>query len=165
MIRGKKFYQQGLRFRCIGDGKCCLSRGKYGYVYLSFNDRKRLAAHLKISTREFTEGYTEKEDGLYQLKYTGRDCPFLNGTLCLVYDARPWQCRTWPFWPENMNEAVWQEVLSYCPGAGHGRLYTAEDIEAILAKKTDVAGVAKAAGQDRRRKFPSRKKLISPQDT
>ena len=50
MTARKKFYHQGLRFECRGDGKCCLSRGKYGYVYLSFNDRRRLAAHFKMTT-------------------------------------------------------------------------------------------------------------------
>jgi hypothetical protein len=141
MSRGKRFYAAGLRFQCQGEGKCCVSRGKYGYVYLSFNDRRRLAAHFKLTTSEFTARYTEKEDGLYQLKYKDRDCPFLQENLCAVYEARPWQCRTWPFWPENMNTEIWgNEVASWCPGVGKGRLYTAEEIEAILAKKKDVSG-------------------------
>jgi hypothetical protein len=141
MSRGKRFYAAGLRFECQGEGACCVSRGKYGYVYLSFNDRRRLAAHFKLTTSEFTARYTEKEDGLYQLNYKDKDCPFLQENRCAVYDARPWQCRTWPFWPENMNTEVWQrEVASYCPGIGKGRLYTADEIEAILLKKKDVPG-------------------------
>lgn len=142
MSQPNKFYREGIRFECQGDGKCCLSRGRYGYVYLSFSDRRRLAAHFGISTAEFTRRYTEKEDGLYQLKYEGADCPFFTENRCEVYAARPWQCRTWPFWPENMNKRVWErEVASYCPGAGKGRLFTADEIEAILAKKKDVPGV------------------------
>lgn len=138
----KKFYREGLRFECQGDGKCCVSRGRYGYVYLSFNDRRRLARHLGITTTQFTCRFTEKEDGLYQLKYDGKDCPFFRKNRCSVYPARPWQCRTWPFWPENMNKAVWErEVASYCPGAGKGRLYPAAEIEEIIAKKKDVSGV------------------------
>ena len=105
-MRGKRFYAAGLRFECQGEGKCCVTRGRYGYVYLSFNDRRRLAAHFKISTAEFTARYTEKEDGLYQLKYADKDCPFMKDNRCEVYDARPWQCRTWPFWPENMKDRV-----------------------------------------------------------
>jgi hypothetical protein len=144
MTARKKFYVQGLRFECRGDGKCCLSRGKYGYVYLSFSDRRRLAAHFKMTTTEFTARYAKKEDGLYELIYHGTDCPFFSDNRCSVYDARPWQCRTWPFWPENMNKTVWErEVLPYCPGAGNGRLYTPEEIEEILAKQKDVSGVLK----------------------
>jgi len=141
MSKGKRFYGQGLRFACQGDGRCCLSRGSYGYVYLSFGDRRRLAAHFKLTTAEFTARYAIREDGRYQLRYTGRDCPFLKDGRCEVYSARPWQCRTWPFWPENMDRAVWErEVIAYCPGAGKGKLYTADEIEAILAKKRDVEG-------------------------
>lgn len=75
------------------------------------------------------------------MKYTDRDCPFLKNNRCGVYTARPWQCRTWPFWPENMNSAVWErEVAAYCPGVGKGKLYSAEEIEQIIAKKRDVSG-------------------------
>lgn len=143
MLKGKRFYQQGLRFACQGDGKCCVTRGKYGYVYLSFSDRKRLASYFGITTAEFTARFTEKEDGLYQLKYAGKDCPFFSGSRCSVYKARPWQCRTWPFWPENMDQKVWErEVAPYCAGVGKGRLYTAEEIEEIIAKKKDISGVS-----------------------
>jgi Fe-S-cluster containining protein len=93
-----------------------------------------------MSTTEFTAAYTHKIDGLYELRYTGKDCPFLQDNRCRVYEARPWQCRTWPFWPENMNCLVWEkEVASWCPGAGKGRLYTAEEIEDVLTKKKAVS--------------------------
>jgi hypothetical protein len=137
--RNGQFYKDGLRFQCQGEGGCCVSRGNYGYVYLSFNDRRRLAAHFGLPTTEFTAKYTVKEDGLYQLKYADKDCPFLKEQRCEVYTARPWQCRTWPFWPENMDSDVWErEVAAYCPGVGKGRLYTAEEIEDILKKRKDV---------------------------
>jgi hypothetical protein len=135
-------YREGIRFQCQGDGRCCISRGKYGYVYLSFKDRRRLASHFGMTTTEFTVRYTEKEDGLFQLKYTGRDCPFFRDDRCSVYEARPWQCRTWPFWPENRDRSVWErEVASFCPGIGKGKFYSAAEIEEILAKKRDVDGV------------------------
>lgn len=143
MSRGKLFYRDGIRFECQGEGRCCMSRGKYGYVYLSFSDRRRLASHFKIPLSEFTARYTIKTDGLYELKYADKDCPFLKDNRCNVYEARPWQCRTWPFWPENLNSSVWnEEIAPYCPGIGKGRLYTSEEIEEILAKKKDVAGCA-----------------------
>ncbi len=143
-----KFIKQGIRFECQGEGKCCVSRGNYGYVYLSFSDRKRLAAFLKMTTAEFSAKYTEKEDGMVQLKYRDKDCPFLENNRCRVYDARPWQCRTWPFWPENMDSDIWKrEIAPYCPGVGKGRLYSAEEIENILKKKQDVSGYTRRKRQ------------------
>jgi len=140
MSKGRRFYQDGIRFECQGEGKCCISRGRYGYVYLSFNDRRRLAVHLGITNAEFASTYANKVDGLYELKYTGKDCPFLKRGRCDVYDARPGQCRTWPFWPENMNSVVWErDVASWCPGVGRGRLYTADEIEDILKTKRSIS--------------------------
>ena len=141
MNKERRFYGEGIRFECQGEGRCCVSRGAYGYVYLSFNDRRRLAGHFGLSTTEFTAKYVKKEDGLYHLAYSGKDCPFLKESRCEVYEARPWQCRTWPFWPENMEREVWdREVACYCPGVGKGRLFTAEEIEDILRKRKDVTG-------------------------
>ncbi len=140
----KNFYKDGIKFECQGSGKCCITRGKYGSVYVSFKDRKRLAACLGISTNAFTAKYAKKTDGLYHIKNIDKDCFFYRENRCMVYDARPWQCRTWPFWPENMNRIVWEEeVASYCPGIGKGKLYSAEEIEEILVKRKDVAGCLK----------------------
>lgn len=141
MKRGKNFYQDGIRFTCQGDGRCCVTRGKYGYVFLSFGDRKRLAAYFKMSTTDFTRLYAKKVDGQFELQYKGKDCPFFKENRCAVYEARPWQCRTWPFWPENMNSEVWEkEVAVYCPGIGKGKWYSSQEIEEILRKKRDVGG-------------------------
>jgi Fe-S-cluster containining protein len=50
-----------------------------------------------------------------------QDCIFLEGgTACRVYDARPLQCSTYPWWPELMDPAAWQqEKLSTCEGLDH----------------------------------------------
>jgi len=126
----KSFYKDGIRFECQGSGKCCITRGKYGDVYISFKDRKRLAAHLGISANAFTAKYAKKTDGRYHIKKIDKNCLFYRERRCSVYDARPWQCRT----------DLWEvEVASYCPGVGTGMLYSAEEIEEILVKRKDVA--------------------------
>jgi len=130
-----KFYEFGLRFECQGSGKCCLSRGPYGYVFVNRADRRRLAGHLGLLTRVFTRRYCDRTDGDYHLKHPELDCCFLEERRCGVYEARPEQCRTWPFWPENMDPGVWrEEIATYCSGVGKGRLYDAEEIEALLAR-------------------------------
>jgi Fe-S-cluster containining protein len=133
--KAAKFYKDGIHFECQHSGKCCRSRGAYGYIYVSFQDRKRLASHLGITTAQFTKNYTAKTEGLFHLRQPEKSCPFLHATHCSVYSARPLQCRTWPFWPENMNLKVWKEEIEpYCPGIGMGRLYTAEEIGEIIKK-------------------------------
>lgn len=139
MFRRKKFYSDGIRFQCQDCGNCCLSRDHYAYVYLTAQDRKNLSDYLGISTREFTLQYTEKSDGLLHLIDPHKDCLFLEGGLCSVYEARPVQCRSWPFWPENMKKKVWEgEIASYCAGVGKGRLYSAEEIEHIIEREKKI---------------------------
>lgn len=129
-----KFYAEGLRFECQGSGKCCTSRGTYGFVYFDAEDRRRMARALKIPTREFTQKYCQRTGGHWHLKDPKSDCVFLDGKRCGAYEGRPKQCRTWPFWPENLNARTWNgEIASFCPGVGKGRLYSAEEILRIAA--------------------------------
>jgi Fe-S-cluster containining protein len=130
----KPFWSEGIRFQCQGTGRCCVSRGGYGYVYLNLEDRRRFAKYFKISTAAFTKKFCTKTDGWFHLKDFTNACQFLKGTSCKVYRARPNQCRTWPFWPENMNARTWsKEVKTYCPGIGKGRLYSPKEIRAQMA--------------------------------
>jgi Fe-S-cluster containining protein len=130
------FYEQGLRFECQGSGKCCTSHGEFGFVFLTREDRSRMAKYFKISTTAFTKKYCDQTNGIWHLKEdkSNPDCMFLNKKRCSVYEARPNQCRTWPFWPEVMNAKAWKaEVASFCPGVGKGRLWSKAEIEASMA--------------------------------
>ncbi len=139
MLGRKKFYSDGIHFECQDCGKCCLSRNEYAYVYLTAYDRRRLSDFLNITTREFTINFTDKTDGYLHLKYPDKDCLFLEDGRCGVYEARPRQCRSWPFWPENMKKKVWEkEVAPYCKGVGKGKLYTAGDIETLVKKEREA---------------------------
>lgn len=46
------------------------------------------------------------------------DCIFLeNGKQCGIYDVRPVQCRTYPFWPNVVESpASWKEEQQSCEG-------------------------------------------------
>ena len=137
----KSVYESGIRFECTGCGECCKARGNYAYVYVTLAERQRLAAHFGIKTRAFTAEYCEKTDGKFHLREPSNDCLFLKGERCTVYKARPQQCRTWPFWPENMSKKVWKkQVMRDCPGVGLGRLYSPAEIEAQLATEAHRAG-------------------------
>lgn len=132
-MAGSPWWSAGVRFECQGTGRCCVSRGAYGYVYVTLEDRRRLARHLGLTTLQFTRRHCLKTDGHFHLKDFTDACVYLDGTRCRVYEARPTQCRTWPFWPENMRPKSWaKEVAAYCPGVGKGRRYTGKEIRALL---------------------------------
>lgn len=131
-----KFYADGIRFECQGSGKCCTSRGAYGFVYVSGEDRKRFAKFFGLTSSSFTRKFCATTEGHVHLKNPEADCSFLRGKRCSVYEARPSQCRTWPFWPENMNAKAWsKEVTSFCPGVGKGKIHSREAIEAQMNAK------------------------------
>jgi len=125
------WWDKGVRFECQGSGKCCTSHGEFGFVFLTLADRQRMAKHLKMTTQAFTRKYCDKTNGAYHLHEDGKnpDCMFLRGKSCGIYQARPTQCRTWPFWPEVMSAKQWAaDVKSFCPGVGKGPLRSAETI-------------------------------------
>lgn len=137
MSNKSQFYEKGLKFQCQSSGNCCTSHGEFGFVFLTIDDRRRFAKHLKLSTAAFTRKYCDLKEGVWHLKEDPKnpDCMFLSKKRCSVYEARPTQCRTWPFWPEVMNAKSWgKEVASFCPGVGQGPLWTKSEIEKIMAE-------------------------------
>ena len=67
------------------------------------------------------------------------DCVLLNPETkkCMVYDTRPVQCRTWPFWEQNLDKpSSWKRTAKGCPGCNNpqGKLYTLEEIESERAR-------------------------------
>ena len=129
---GTEFFKKGINFKCQGSSNCCVSRGSYGYVYLSKKDLIKIAKYLNVSINLFKKKYCEYSDGYLHLKeiYVNGNCQFLENKKCSIYTARPMQCRTWPFWKENMNIKKWnEELINFCPGIGKGRLISASMIQ------------------------------------
>ncbi len=82
-----------------------------------------MAEFLEISLSSFTRQYTQPTDfGFRSLRFENGACIFLKDNLCVVHEVKPTQCRTWPFWEENLeSKATWQsEVVDFCPGASEG---------------------------------------------
>ena len=133
----KKIIENGIKFTCQSSSNCCISRGSHGFVFLSKKDINRLAIHFNLLFKEFINKFCQTSNGFIHLKEIRKngECIFLKNKKCNVYKARPTQCRTWPFWPENMNSKVWdKDVVNFCPGIGKGKTVSKDRINKILIK-------------------------------
>jgi hypothetical protein len=138
--RGDEWYRDGVRFGCTGSGKCCFIHGEHAYVYFTREEELAIAGHLGLQVKTFRRRHTRRTSfGPRTLRFPDGRCTFLHENRCSIYAVRPEQCRTWPFWPENMDPAVWErEVAAFCPGVGRGRRYSLEEIRAILEGRGGV---------------------------
>lgn len=63
-------------------------------------DIPALAAQLGVSEQDFIENHTRLAPNRKQLALLDKadgSCAFLAGDRCSIYEARPEQCRTFPF--------------------------------------------------------------------
>ncbi len=135
------WYRDGLRFECTGCGKCCT--GAPGYVWVNAAEIEALARHLGVSLADFAKRFVRRVVTRYSLRERrGGDCVlFEEGRGCTVHPVRPRQCRTFPFWPENLRSSTaWQELRAECEGLERGRVYPIEEIEIIRRGNGDAAG-------------------------
>jgi uncharacterized protein len=123
------WYAAGLRFRCTMCGKCCT--GAPGFVWVTDDEVAAIADYLRLPHDQMFAMHTRvvNEERSLREKANG-DCIFWDKTAgCTIYDVRPAQCRTWPFWESNIKSpAAWQHTCDICPGSGHGDLIPAEEI-------------------------------------
>jgi uncharacterized protein len=135
----EEWYADGLRFSCTMCGNCCT--GPEGAVWFTQEEGRRIAAQLGIQEGAFYRDYARKLEEGWSLNEKqsehGLDCVFLDRTsmpgraVCSIYHARPSQCRTWPFWPENLRSRRTWEIVKRrtpCPGMDSGKLVPIEQI-------------------------------------
>lgn len=111
------WYVQGLHFECTGCGQCCT--GAPGYVWVNEEEIQSITQFLNLAIEEFYRCYLRHVKGrlsLIELPKT-YDCIFLKDKKCQIYSVRPTQCRTFPWWPQNLkSEKDWQEASCFCEG-------------------------------------------------
>lgn len=127
-----RWYEGGVRFSCLRCGRCCRGEGE---VLCSEEEALAIASYLGVEGWELSLFFGRARGGLLRLKDSPRgDCIFYDPTSssCRIYGVRPRQCRTFPFWPEALErEEVFRFYARTCPGVGSGRLFSAEEMEAV----------------------------------
>ena len=99
-------------------GNCCI--GESGYIWINKSEIENLAIHLDMNIDEVGFNYLRKVGYKYSLKekQLSKDnyaCVFfdLEKKCCSIYEARPTQCRTFPFWDYFKENK--EEVFKECP--------------------------------------------------
>ena len=128
------WYHAGLRFECTQCGGCCT--GAPGYVWVNREDIAAMAKALQLEVAEFEKRYIRRI-GIRKslIEFANGDCVFFDTErrVCQLYEARPRQCRTWPFWASNLGtQARWEELAERCPGVNRGRVASLGKINACL---------------------------------
>ncbi len=130
----------GLKFSCTMCGNCCT--GPEGYVLVTDAECAALAARFGLSVAEFIERYTHMTSPgrslTEKLTSYGRDCVFLDRekipgkAVCGVYEDRPAQCRTWPFWRSIVaSRESWERAKRTCPGIDKGTHHSVQQVRVM----------------------------------
>jgi Fe-S-cluster containining protein len=133
------WYKNGLRFECTQCGDCCT--GGPGAVWVTDEELTAIAAELHKTVGEVRLLHTKLIGSRWSLRdYPNGDCVFLDPQTrgCQIYAVRPIQCRTWPFWPSNIEStASWKRTCDVCAGSGQGTLHSLEIIRS-QAERCDI---------------------------
>jgi Fe-S-cluster containining protein len=125
------WYGDGLRFECTQCGNCCT--GSPGFVWVDEEELAAIARHVNRSIGEIRLMHTRLARGRVTLReHANGDCVFLDPRtrLCSIYEARPKQCRSWPFWKSNIaSQDAWEQTGKVCPGCGQGDFVSAAELE------------------------------------
>lgn len=127
----KPWYKNGLRFECQRCGKCC--RGEPGVVWVNGKEIKDISRFLGMTEEMFAKKYLRNIYGRISLvEYGNGDCVMYNNG-CVIYEVRPCQCRTFPFWSSNIKEKnEWEKLKGQCQGIDKGRLHNLKTIRKNL---------------------------------
>jgi Fe-S-cluster containining protein len=102
-------------------------------VWVNKEEIEALAKLVELDVETFEDKYVRQVGVRKSLvEFPDGACVFFDtdARKCTVYDARPRQCRTWPFWDSNLRTpADWQQTCDVCPGSGKGKLYSLVQIE------------------------------------
>ena len=155
-IASTKWYAAGLHFECVACGGCC--GGPWaGYIWATKPEIELIAEHLNIGPEELRCRFLRRVGLRTTIVEHGitKDCIFLRsvgGTRqCTIYEVRPGQCRTWPFWAENLSSPdAWNRAAVRCPGINRGRLHTCEDIKRIRENRPWWENQKNAAGSSKK---------------
>ena len=130
------WYKKGLRFKCLQCSKCCT--GFPGYVRVNEEEIENISEFLKMQKEDFLKKYTRRVfTNMISLKENlpNYDCCFLKNNSCMIYEVRPMQCKSFPFWEKSLkDQKSWNALKAVCPGVDNkdGDFFSLEEIKKKL---------------------------------
>ena len=125
------WYQDGLKFGCRQCGRCCI--GEPGFVWVDEDEITAMAKRLGLRREAFLLNFVRQTGSRKSLiELPNGDCIFFDREIkgCKVYEQRPTQCKTWPFWNCNIDTpGSWKKTVKFCPGCNKGDLHPVDEIE------------------------------------
>ncbi len=117
-----------VKFSCTGCGRCCQNDGE---VWFNLEEFTELAMSLNMPAETALELYVEEvksdwvkmknkvvatpsNSWIPNLIQDSDQCIFLglDGKACSIYDQRPIQCRTYPYWPRLLKDVKeWKKEI------------------------------------------------------
>jgi Fe-S-cluster containining protein len=137
-----QFEDYTFSFRCQQSGRCCAGPEE-GIVSVNEDEIAALAERLNMTVDAFREQYTRRVgiQSVSLIEKANRDCVFQDAVdrTCTVYEQRPTQCRTYPFWPEFATSVEgWREVMRDCPGTSMRRTLSPADKADLYAELEEI---------------------------
>ena len=99
---------------CTQCGNCCRTL----MINVEEGDAARLAAHLNMNIADFENRYVEKSSAGTLAVMNTIPCHFLSDNKCVVYEARPNECREFPgLHKPGFNDRLFATFMHYgrCP--------------------------------------------------
>jgi Fe-S-cluster containining protein len=98
---------------CQTCANCCRER----QPVFSRAEAERIAAHLGLTLEEVRARYLQSDAEMGKYITNTLPCPFLDGTLCSIYDVRPAVCVNYPHLHRNFRSRIRQVVdnAETCP--------------------------------------------------
>lgn len=98
--------------------RCCT--GESGYIYVTHSEIESISKLLGLDIGKFAKEYLYKKGYKYSIKEKkfgdSHECIFYDreSNGCTIYEARPLQCKTFPFWDYFKTRV--DELKLECPG-------------------------------------------------
>jgi hypothetical protein len=99
-------------------GRCCT--GESGYIYVNKEEIEAIAKLIDFEVEDFKHHYLRKVGYKYSIRELvingSHECIFYDSESngCIIYQARPKQCITFPFWDYFKTRV--DELKAECPG-------------------------------------------------